>query len=574
MNSFLVLLMCLLSTLVAEASTPIIIRPDDAQDLTLFLRTEIENADTDEIHIIFEKGRYDFRPDYAVQKYCVITNHGNGLKNILLRLQDKKIVTIQGNGAKLILHGRFFPFLLENCSEVRISDLTIDWDIPFLFQAEVTAVNEEEGWREVRPYREGYSWKLKTGRISFPEIDGFSYSALGNTLAFDPASQDVQAGAKDIYSMASRVVQRPGGVLRIYEKCKWYPPVGSIQVSKGDRENDRYAPAFDFKDCRNIRLENITIHHALGMGFLFERCEDICLSGAEISLTPGSDRLVSTTADATHFANCKGQILLEGCTFRNMLDDGSNVHGTYVVVNKVTGPNSLVAELMHFEQQGFKFAAPGDEIWFIHQPSPERGETNVVKTVKVLNEKYIAYTFEQPFPEGLRNGDLLENKTWNPDYTMRKCQISHHRARNVVLKTPGKIIIEDNDFSSMMSSILFRGESSYWYESGAVRDALIMNNRFRNCAASSPDNAVLLISPRLGKLFDQEAPFDRNIRFLANEIEGLNPKIVDASRTESLVIRDNHITVTSGQTFGAVEHFKTTDCTTVIVMDNEINYIP
>ena len=50
------------------------------------------------------------------------------------------------------------------------------------------------------------------------------------------------------------------------------------------------------------------------------------------------------------------------------------------------------------------------------------------------------------------------------------------------LKTPGKIVIEDNDFSSHMSSIFFRGEMFHWYESGAVEDVLIRNNRFDYCA--------------------------------------------------------------------------------------------
>lgn len=545
--------------------------PDDQGDLTLLLRERIEAAGTEDVHIIFEPGRYVFRPDLAVQKYCAVTNHGNGLKNILFHLCGKRSVTIEGNGAELVMHGRMFPFLIEDCDRVRISGLTIDWDIPFLFQGEVVACDPEAGWTDIRPYRKGYSWKLRNGRISFPEIDGFSYTVPGSTLAFDKESGDVYAGARDHYSSAPRVVQRPEGILRIFEKRKYPAQVGSILVSKGDREHDRYAPAFDFKDSKDIVLKEITVHHALGMGFLFERCDGIQLSGLEISVTPSTDRLVSTTADATHFANCKGQILIENCSFQNMLDDGSNVHGAYVVVDRITGPDRLVAELQHFEQLGFKFAAPGDEVWFIHQPSPERQETAVVEKVEVINEKYFQLTFSSPLPEGLKTGDLLENKTWNPDYTMRGCRISHHRARNVVLKTPGRIVIEDNDFSSMMSSILFRGESFFWYESGAVCDAVITGNRFRNCAASSPANAVLLISPRLGKSFSKQGPFDRNIRFIGNFVEGPNPKVVDASRTDALVIRDNEIVLTGdGTGFTETEHFKTEDCTCVLIRDNSL----
>ena len=39
---------------------------------------------------------------------------------------------------------------------------------------------------------------------------------------------------------------------------------------------------------------------------------------------PHTQRVISTTADATHFVNCKGDILIENCRFENMLDDGTN----------------------------------------------------------------------------------------------------------------------------------------------------------------------------------------------------------------------------------------------------------
>ena len=36
------------------------------------------------------------------------------------------------------------------------------------------------------------------------------------------------------------------GNLRIYEKLNYYPPVGALLSSKGDREHDRYVRRLDF----------------------------------------------------------------------------------------------------------------------------------------------------------------------------------------------------------------------------------------------------------------------------------------------------------------------------------------
>lgn len=225
--------------------------------------------------------------------------------------------------------------------------------------------------------------------------------------------------------------------------------MGALLSSKGDREHDRYAPAFDFKECKNICLDSITIHHALGMGFLFERSENMQILNSQIVLPKHTQRVISTTADATHFVNCKGDILIENCRFENMLDDGTNVHGTCVEVDEVIDDYTVRVSLKHFEQLGFKFAERGDDIWFIIHPSPQRGEVNTVSRVFTLNERFIQLSFAKPLPAGLKRGDILENNTWNPTFTMRGCTIRNHRARSVILKTPLKTIIENNQYSGI-----------------------------------------------------------------------------------------------------------------------------
>ncbi len=543
----LIALICCLSLFEGVAQQRIKISHVEG-DATLSIRQALDEATQSDVIIELEAGEYFCRPDYAVEKYCAVTNHGNGSKKILFPMAGFNSITIEGNGAKLLFHGQIMPFLFEDCASVSVSDITIDWDIPFTFLAEVMAVNPEEGWREVKPMgeSEGYSWELKNGEILFPNIDGFNYKELGSTLPFTKDEKRVVAGAIDTYSRPTKVERLESGNLRIYDKARYYPPVGSMLSSKGDREGDRYAPAFEVKDCQNIKLDNITIHHALGMGFLFERSENITLTSSRIVVEEGSPRVIASTADATHFASCRGDILIENCTFENMLDDGTNVHGTYVVVDKVIDQNNIIVELKHFEQLGFEFAAEGDEVWFIKSPSPDRlSQTGRVTKAKILNERYTQLTLSEPIPATLSEGDLVENKTWNPTFTMRGCTIQNHRARCIVLKTPLKTLIEENYFSGMMSAVLFRGESFFWYESGQVEDVLIQHNTFHNAADCGTKHGVLYVTPKLGASFDDSALYDRNIRFVGNIIETSNPKIVWADRVLGLLIKDNHIVVNS-----------------------------
>lgn len=512
-----------------------------SDDMTPVIRKILEDIKDKDIKLVFQKGTYKFLPDYAITKYCYITNHGNGLKNVIFPFDWFNSVEIEGNNSEFVFHGQVAPFQFENCKSVKISNLTIDWDIPFTFLCEVVDINKKDGWRDVRPFTDGFSWKLHKGQLLFPNVDGFNYSSLGSTLAFDAEHKRVVHGAQDMHSNPRWVEKRNDGILRIHEPLKHYPPVGSLLSSKGDRAHDRYAPAFHIKSSNNIHFEGVVIHHALGMGFLMERADNATLLNCGVYLRKGSNRVISSTADATHFCNCKGDILIENCRFENMLDDGTNVHGTYMAIDEIIDKNTLRLGFGHFEQMGFKFAEPGDEMWFIHQPSSQRASENVVAAVRVVNDRFIELQFENKLPSQTTKGDILENKTWNPVFTMRGCTIGNHRARNVVLKTPLKTVIEDNDFSSMMSSIFFRGETFFWFESGAVNDVLIRNNRFNYCAYSNMEHAVLYITPRLGKVFDKNELYDRNIRFENNTIETFDSRIVWADRVDGLLIKNNTI---------------------------------
>jgi len=569
-NSIILLLTVLLIS--GNAKETIRLKPSE-NDQTLEVRRVLEAVKDKEVEVILEKGTYHFKPDYAFTEYTYVTNHDNGLKKIIFPFRGFDKVTIIGDGADLIFYGQLMPFQFRDCKAVKVSGITIDWDVPFCIQGEVLATNEKENWVDLKLFTDGYSWKYEKGKLTFPNIDGFAYSKLGSTLAFDAEHKRVAHGAYDVGSDPKRIEKQGENIFRLHDSYRYYPEVGTILNFKGLKGENRYAPAIQTISSKNIHFDKVVIHHALGMGYLFERSEDIRLSNCGVYVRDGSDRVVSATADATHFCNCKGDILIEGCRFENMLDDGTNVHGTYMEVEEVLNENSLMVAFKHFQQTGFEFAGVGDEMWFIQQPNPNRATVNTVKTVDIINEQFIQLTFEDKLPENISKGDLLESKTWNPTFTMRGCTIRDHRARNIVLKTPEKIVIEDNDFSSMMSSVFFRGESYYWFESGAVEDVLIRNNRFDYCAYSGAEHAVMYITPRLGKTFNQNQTFDRNIRFENNTITTFDARIIWADRVDGLHIIGNKITQNQYRAalYPDAPIFDFTNCKNVQIKNNTYN---
>ncbi|MBJ2173600.1 right-handed parallel beta-helix repeat-containing protein [Aureibaculum sp. A20] len=566
----LIVLFGFLISCTSNAAEVIHIKHTDG-DMTIAIREVIENAKGKDIKLVFEKGNYKFLTDYAVGKYMHITNHGNGFKKVIFNFEGFNSVEIEGNGSEFIFRGQTAPFVFEGCNKINISNLTLDWDIPFSFQGDVIDVNKEEQYFDLKPYTEGFSWKLTKGQIEFPGINHFNFTALGSTLSHNKETKAVDYGAWDISLNPNYVEKLSNGNLRFYDKnMKHFPRVGTVLQSKGDKKNNRYAPAFLVRNSKNITIDNVVIHHALGMGFLFERSEDIKIINSGIYIREGSDRVISIIADATHFANCKGDILIENCRLEGMYDDGTNVHGTYVEVDKVLNKNTVRVALRHDQQLGFEFAGVDDEIWFIKSPNPQRAEENKVSSVKVINDVYTELTFKNELSSDLKPGDILENKTWNPTFTMRGNTIRDHRARNIIIKTPKKIIIEDNDLSSMMSSIMLRGETFYWYESGNVEDVVIRNNRFVHCAYGGAEHAILKVSPRLGKTFDDSMLYDRNILFENNTIETFDNRIIWADRVDGLIIKNNTIkqTTTEQPQYPDAFMFDLINCNNIEITNN------
>lgn len=80
-------------------------------------------------------------------------------------------------------------------------------------------------------------------------------------------------------------------------------------------------------DCRQTRIEQVTIHHTLSCGVFGIRSHDVAMVGLDIVADERSGRVFSTIADATHFIGCTGDILFDGCTVSGSGDDFTNVHG-------------------------------------------------------------------------------------------------------------------------------------------------------------------------------------------------------------------------------------------------------
>lgn len=511
------------------------------RDVTYELNKLIQSVQaTADVTLTFPKGRYEFYPESALEAHRAVSNHDNSLKRMAFPLFNRRNVTVDGGGSLFLFHGRMSPFVLDGVQGATLKHFTIDWHRSFHDELHVVSRNPEDNSFIVAVDKKRYPFTIKFGVLLSDRYDW--QDPMGSNIVFDPKTRSpiyqTRHYAVNTWRPVKATAVDPNRIKIEASVRKVAPPVGSVLVTYGVHPTSRLCPAIHVANSKDIKIENVTIHEAGGMGLIVERTENVRLE--KMVVTSSKDRLVSTRADATHFIGCKGTIHVENCLFEHMLDDSINVHGAYVKVVKRLGGNTLLCEISHFQQWGLIFAGPGDKIALLSRKTILPFFKTDVSKIKILNERRFVLTvgdLPKPFPEGPLS---VENLSWYPDLIMRKNIVRENRARSVLVTTKGKVLIEDNYFSSQMHGILIEGDNNKWYESGAVEDITIRNNVFDNVGYEVTKRYPLYASPLLTKEQHMgEGQYHRNIRFVGNTIKSFNGHLAFARSVEGLTIAGN-----------------------------------
>jgi len=348
----------------------------DGSDTTPSVRAALEQIRQGNVDkLVFPAGRYDFWPDQAEEKYLFISNNDEGLKRIAFMLTGVKDLEIDGSGATFVFHGRMMPFLIEDSQGVRLKNFSFDFSRPFHSEGKVLAVSPDSVDVEFSgefPYviRNGVLVFTDGQKTSGPQTTVKSGEVLydyGSLLAFDPVKRETAFMAKDRYGIGAGVVAQEIGPRQVRVSLdKVSANVGDILVFSPKM---REFPGVVISDSTGVHLTGVTIHHCGGMGIIAQRSADIFLKEVRVTPQPGGQRIVSTTADATHFVNCRGKIEMVDCEFEQQKDDATNVHGLYARIIRMLAPNRFEVRLMHPQQAGIDFIKVGTRLELTQGPS-------------------------------------------------------------------------------------------------------------------------------------------------------------------------------------------------------------
>ncbi len=461
--------------------------PDGTDPAPGFAKAIAELARQGGGRLVVPRGIYTFAADSGV---CIAFD---GLSDI----------TVEAEGAEFVFRGLARPLSFRNCHNVRIAGLTIRWARPPFSQGDVVDVAGDH----------------LCAVIALDEItpaDGWTrVEAIGE---YERSSGLIARRGLDVYGAVTSVEPIDLRHVRLHLSR----PLPLVPLTTFVLRHSIYeAHAIEMQVCSDMLIENVTIRSAPGMGFVAGLTRNITLRRCEIAPPLGSDLLMSTTADAVHFGNCLGDILIEGNRFAKMGDDGVNVTTSYWrIVQRPDARTMIVSQLR--DQKFWPDDKPplGDLFKVVSAATLESiGEAQVDETHLVGAGS--APTIELHFSNHVDGapGDLIDDDMRSPRVVIRNNRFEDNRARGTLAHK--NVLIENNLFQNQAAQAILLAPDVVWMEGPEITDVQITNNKFYGVDRWETKQGAITIDARVvgpdGKVRSSEGHPNKRISISANQ---------------------------------------------------------
>jgi hypothetical protein len=451
-------------------------RPDEPLDMQGLIDRELAAGNK---KIVIPPGSYRVKPK-------------NRQHLVLKGLNDVEIIA---NGVEMICTETTRALTIDNCRDVTVRGLTIDYDpLPYT-QGRIVSMSEDKMAHEI---------ELFDGYPSSEEVQPFKYEI------FKPDTRTLRFGSYHDFQVESldpkhiRVTKGPG-----YRNNSFKPEeVGDIIAIGTAHAPDGSIPhAVYINQCANVRLEDVTLYASNCFGFLETNCDGttylrckIDRRAPETDLKKRADaRIRSLNADAFHSKHAiKGPAVI-GCIARFQGDDGINICGDYHMVTACDGK-----ELRVLAKHGMNIEV-GDPVELLTYLGERLPDAQVVKIVPDdnINDAEKEFLSSQSMNNDLktnRNRSLTRafritldravelptgsiicsmRRTGN-GFVVKDCDFGYNRSRGILIKaSDGEV--SGNTLTENWGEAIKVAPEYWWLESGSSNNVEIRGNVIRNC---------------------------------------------------------------------------------------------
>jgi len=459
--------------------------------------------------VVLENRTYHVRQDDSFLKkgyFCTNTaklhENPDGTRYSAVFLKDRKNITIDGNGAEILIHGKMTPLLFDRCENITVKNLTIDYACPTM--TEFTVLSNDNGNVVIsindeclfRKDGNDLVWMGETGADGKPYWENYHTAQGRYVKVYNPDTEmchDFNRNDLAFENLTQLDKQTLSGTLKNRDAKL---PTGSI-VQTRSIVRDQVGSLFN--RCKNLEFLNLRVKFMHGLGMVSQFCENVKFTGCDF--TPGEGRTIASTADFFQFSGCKGKLIIDKCKARGAQDDYVNVHGTHLrIVDKNEKEKSIIVRFMHPETWGFQAFEKGDSLEFIRWDTLKPYAETVVTDYEKLNDTDIRLWLDRDLPEMVIDKDVVENATWTPSLHVTGCDFGPTSGRGILCTTRKDVIIENNRFRKLWGpALLIEDDCNFWFESGYTEDIIFRNNIVDSCSYASMYEAapVIRVTPKV-----------------------------------------------------------------------------
>lgn len=508
------------------------------KELESFL-AQIDKGDEEKV-IEFQKGTYLIDANKLSSRMLYITNtvgdkefskdetpHKSCSPFVFENLKN---VTVEGNGAGFIIHGKATNAVIGNCENITIRNLSIDVDNPEMHEMKV--VNKALFYVDFKIDNQS-KYEKRNGRLCFigkdyvrPMTDCSKTSWWNAKIPVD-APDTIKRGRHPLAS-AFKITDNGKNIVRAYMPATRKFKIGDTFYVFDVRR--QYAGIF-VHDSKNVTLQNVKQHFNYSLAFVAQNTENITIDSVTFAPRKSSGRKMCSVADFIQICMCRGQVTVKNSYFDGAGDDWLNVHGFHFKIKEISG-NKITVSFMHPQSHGFNPMNEGDTIAYINPASLMQKGTARIISSRLLDEYNIELTLDDA--SGAVAGQVIENITACPDVTFVNNTSTRIITRGLLLTTRGKVLIENNRFySTTMSGILMSDDAKSWYESGMCLDMTIRNNEFDYCG----ENGILIKPENLV----HEGAVHKNILIEGNTFKKCESPCFYIKSSSDIVLKNNTV---------------------------------
>ena len=342
------------------------------------------------------------------------------------------------------------------------------------------------------------------------------------------------------------------------------------------------APAFTVDDSKDVTIDNVNVYSATSIAFIFGLDRGIRLANSSVTRLPGSNRLISSGADAVHMAGNQGDIVIEGNTLAYQGDDGLNINATMWCNSSSSGSNNQPCNPSLAGSSGGPASGlfvynwfenvwlPGDALGFFDSNFLLSG---TIKVQSIVTNPHVSTELMFSKPSPAKAQFLADFNYGGARYIIRNNRFLHNRARGVLLQT-SEGLVTGNVFDGQTLHSIYVISSPYWGEGPGAQNLTVANNTIshpgnyiQNTSSSSSVLGAVVVAAEDDTAFTiaSPVPLHQNVIFADNTVRDAPGPGFFISTTNNVIMQRNHMDNTNQSGSYAATYGTATSASSIVV---------